>query len=111
MMADVWVSVEEAAEPEWFEVIRRLIDAPTIDVCPSCHQAALRFFYLRGDDDATSHGGMWVWCPACRRFMHLTAAVPDWWVDEADVAVEDLDPEPVWLDANWARLRIGRDVP
>jgi hypothetical protein len=102
-----WRSVEPGDEPRWFAAIEAL-DAtegrPT--PCPSCAGADLRAFYVRFPNPAEDHGrgGFWIWCPACRRFMHTSGSVPGWWVDVPGVDLRDLTPEPVWPDSHWAKI-------
>lgn len=79
--------------------------------CPSCRQAELRYFFWRYEkersDDAgpaSSRGGFWIWCPACRRFAHYSAIVPSWWRNWPEVPAGTLNPWPAWLDAHWDEL-------
>ena len=68
-------------------------------------QARLRYFYLRFPHwtPSVNRGGLWVWCPACRRFVHGSGPVPDWWRDVPGVTVENLSPEPEVLERRWDR--------
>lgn len=109
-----WRSVEDAGEPAWFALIDRLGVEPVRASCPSCGESTLRFYFSRppdGLDDGAAHGGLWIWCPSCRRFMHMSVAVPGWWRTQDHVDDDDLQPEPAWLEAHWSELHISNTVP
>lgn len=99
-----WQSVEPGDELRWFEAIRAFdaTEGPA-SRCPSCARAELRAFYVRFPTPAEFHGrgGFWIWCPACRRFMHMSGTVPAWWNDVPGVDLRDLTPEPVWPESHW----------
>jgi hypothetical protein len=76
--------------------------------CPVCSGAYLRFFFLRHydeDGDPEVQGGSWIWCPACRTFDHGSSMVPSWWLDIPGVPIEDLEPEPDWLNTHWDQIQ------
>lgn len=110
MSVSSWRSVEPESEQLWFAVIDRLRDGPVREVCPSCSQAALRLFFLPGEDarGMVTHGGLWIWCPVCRRHMHMTSDVPPWWEPEVGVSDDLLEPVPTWLEEHWSELRISQ---
>ena len=102
-----WRSVEPDAEPEWFALIGR-IDAgpePVRAPCPCCGAESLRYFYWRSG--TRGRGGFWIWCTACRRYMHFSGSVPGWWHDEPLADARRLTHQPAWLDRHWQQLQIA----
>lgn len=109
-----WRSVDAETERAWFDFITRaFLDGPVVELCPSCGEATLRFYYLPSSfvDSTRRRGGHWIWCPACKRYEHSTSLIPAWWVDEDDLSHASLLPEPVWLEEHWAELGISGLVP
>lgn len=103
-----WRSPERTILPEWdaaFDLVFRSGDQEAV-VCPACHQAPLRVFFLRHGAD--NHGSYWIWCPSCLRFDHGTGLVPSWWQDVGNVDSSLLTPEPEWLEDHWNELAARR---
>lgn len=107
MTAD-WRDVESAFESPWFEIIERLNKTPIVAECPSCHAATLRVFFA-AEPPERRRGGMWIWCPRCRRYMHFSSLIPEWWQDI--LIGGDLLPEPDWLEEHWNSLDASRLFP
>lgn len=101
-----WRGIEQDAEPAWFDIVGHLRERPVKAPCPSCTTEPLRYFYWRSG--TPGRGGFWVWCTACRRFMHFSGSVPDWWPDEPLADVRRLTHQPDWLDRYWQQLEIAR---
>jgi hypothetical protein len=64
-------------------------------LCPCCGGQEVHVFFNR---HRASRGGGWVWCSRCRRFLHATVEVPDWWQNLASVPDELLTARPEGLD-------------
>lgn len=84
---------------------------PTDGRCPVCRGTEIHLFFHRHRDRA-DRGGGWVWCSRCRRFLHATVLVPQWWsnldsVPESALAgiPELLDHHATEIDAHLARLK------
>lgn len=109
MTKRAWRDVERSAEKAWFAVMGGIFTGQiTSDLCPSCSNAELRYFYLRSHESTTHRGGFWIWCPACRRFMHTSGSVPRWWRDVPGVTGKLLEPQPEWLEAHWDEIAAHR---
>ncbi len=70
------------------------------------------YYHSRG---AGKPGGFWMWCSACRRFLHASSIPPKWWQNLGSVQAEKLCAEPTYLeeradeiDRHWRSLSRGR---
>ena len=102
-----WRSVEDEHDACWNEIADRIYagESPYPGLCPSCGQAEIRYFYWRFDEDASPpRGGLWVWCPACLRYSHYSAYVPEWWRNLPGVPYGELAHDPEWLEDHWDQL-------
>jgi hypothetical protein len=64
-------------------------------MCPCCRGSEVHVFFNR---HRANRGGGWVWCSRCRRYLHATVEVPDWWQNLASVSDEVLAARPDGLD-------------
>lgn len=65
--------------------------------CPVC-QGRQAHVYLHLCNDKTRRGGLWIWCSGCRRFMHGSVYVPEYWVNCPAVGFGRLTAVPVYLE-------------
>jgi hypothetical protein len=84
--------------------LERLLAEPTLlaiddgdvrGLCPCCGGREIHVFFNR---HRANRGGGWVWCSRCRRYLHATVEVPEWWSDLASLPVEVLTARPEGLD-------------
>jgi hypothetical protein len=85
-------------------------ELPADGLCPSCHGVEVHVFFHR---HRPGRGGGWAWCSRCRRFLHATVAVPEWWENIASIPAEalagvpsELDLHAEEIDAHVARLKV-----
>jgi hypothetical protein len=102
-----WRDVEKEQDACWNRMAAGIFEGASAHpgLCPSCGQAEVRYFYCRsGEDHCSRRGGMWIWCPACLRYNHYTAYVPEWWENLPGVSCDALAHDPEWLEEHWDEL-------
>lgn len=94
----------------------RVLDFGTPGLCPLCRATTLRF-YCQKYDFEPSRGAVWVWCPACGRFTHISRIefefdfvdpFVDW--DDKDAPREDRDNWLDQLNKLWEQNKIPREL-
>jgi hypothetical protein len=68
---------------------------PEDGLCPSCHGVEVHVFFHR---HRPGWGGGWAWCSRCRRYLHATVAIPEWWENLASIPDGALAAVPSELD-------------
>ena len=101
-----WKSVEPEAMESWNKTVTKIFEQDLVNskppTCPSCGASLLKFFFVR--HGVGSRGGFWVWCSECYRYLHSSCAVPVWWTSHNNVHLNDLTPQPEWLEENWEQI-------
>lgn len=104
-----WRSVEPEFRLAWNKAEAAILETRGTQLCPSCSEAELRFYWSR---PAGARSGAWLWCPACRRFDHGSGRAPAWWKLPSEApTLEELEPEPTVLDARWSSFKVDFDPP
>lgn len=105
MNSDSWIERGELCNEAWANLRDILgLERPQRPLtCPICRTGEFRYLYLRRRG-RFGFGAAWYWCHSCKRFEHCQSSVPSWWVDVPNVPMEELFPEPDWLDEHWERI-------
>jgi hypothetical protein len=70
-------------------------ELPESGLCPACKGREVHMFFHRR---RPARGGGWAWCSRCRRYLHATVSVPDWWQNLASIPDAALASRPSELD-------------
>ena len=108
-MNNDWIDIPDSETSNWAILIDAVYrgDLQRLRVCPSCGASnSVRFFYMRHrlldpQLNPSERGGFWIWCSACKVFLHASCIVPPWWPDVRGVPYDQLVPEPKLLDDLW----------
>jgi hypothetical protein len=72
-------------------------------VCPSCKQKTIHL-YMHRFGQSNSHGSAWVWCDACRSYLHCQYMIPDKWMNLDSIDEDLLMNDPDYLDTMSASI-------
>lgn len=64
-------------------------------VCPVCGEKE-GHVHVHAYDEL--HGGIWMWCSACRSYAHMSGIIPTWWKNSVITTEDDLISEPTYLE-------------
>ena len=48
--------------------------------CPICGENSIHLLMYRYNV-MSSGGGSWTWCSSCKRYSHINASIPEWWMN------------------------------
>lgn len=71
-MSSNWATADtEAGQLELMGAASRLVDDGVPGTCPLCKTASLRFYFHLFDRES-NRGTIWVWCPNCKKWGHIS---------------------------------------
>ena len=98
-----WKDVPEEHLQEWMAIFYASQEGINLSSpCPVCHNKDLHCYYYstRSEEKIidnrkyVARGDLWQWCSNCRKYVHYSAAVPEWWSCDLKIDPSNLQHDP-----------------
>ncbi|MEM7595629.1 MAG: hypothetical protein AAF383_29690 [Cyanobacteria bacterium P01_A01_bin.83] len=102
-----WSDIPDEFLSEWTKIFYASQEGINLSsICPICEHRKLHCYYhlnryeekIVDGRKYIGHGSLWQWCSNCRKYVHYSALVPEWWNDSLKVNVENLYHSPENID-------------
>jgi hypothetical protein len=101
-----WEDVPDEYFSEWMAIFYASQEGINLSSpCPVCGHKKLHCYYhptriaerISDGRKYVAHGDLWQWCSNCRKYVHASAFVPEWWSSNLKINLSELrhDPEAI----------------